>query len=422
MNNTILLASGFGLALLLDLVMIAARAGLRNSTLARLLQLREQKNINIDRTLGLMQAVSRSYAAMHLLQSLARLFMLGLLFLLIPWGQAWPLAVSLIVLLSAGLLTAWCEWIVERTTARNPEQTIIRLSPLIQIATKLLSPLVSFSLFLSGDTPEKEEHPGSVTEDELKTLVDAGQQGGFLEQEERKMIHSIFQLGDTLAREIMVPRIDVLALDLETPFAEAVDSLLKSGYSRVPVYKDTVDNIMGLLYAKDLIKLWRDDNTPIDSLEALLRDPYFVPEAKKIDQLLAEMQNRHVHMAIVVDEYGGVAGLVTLEDIIEEIFGEIQDEYDAEELTYQILPGGEYLFSGRVDLDDFNEIMDTKLPVEEADTLGGFLYMRFGHVPTSGESVQEDGLILTVEQVSSRRIRKVSVRKFSGDEDAQPSE
>ncbi len=175
------------------------------------------------------------------------------------------------------------------------------------------------------------------------------------------MIHSIFELSETLAREIMVPRIDVLALDVHTPSDEAVDALLSSHFSRMPVYQDSVDNILGLLYAKDLLRVWREGNQTV-SLHTLLRPAHFVPEAKKINELLEEMQIRRVHMAIIVDEYGGVAGLVTLEDIVEEILGEIQDEYDqGEELPYQPLGDGEYLFQGRIDLDDFNEVMSSNL-------------------------------------------------------------
>ena len=167
-----------------------------------------------------------------------------------------------------------------------------------------------------------------MTEDTFKTLVDIGQQNGTIEQEESKMIQSIFQLGDTLTREIMVPRIDVQALDINTPMDEAVDLLISSGFSRVPVYDETIDRVLGLLYAKDLLKIWREGNKHGDIQRNLLREPYFVPEAKKIDELLTEMQSQRFHMAVVVDEYGGIAGLVTLEDIVEEVLGEIQDEYD----------------------------------------------------------------------------------------------
>jgi CBS domain containing-hemolysin-like protein len=269
---------------------------------------------------------------------------------------------------------------------------------------------------------EAQEGGSIVTEDELKTLVDAGEQEGILEQGEGKMIISIFQLGDTLVREIMVPRIDIVAVELSTPLLEAIDTLLESGFTRVPVFEETVDNVVGLLYAKDLLKVWREGNSEEESLDSLLREAYFVPEAKKVDELLADLQSRRVHMAVVVDEYGGVAGLVTLEDIIEEIFGEIQDEYDEEELPYQILDGGDYLFQGRMDLDDFNDVMSCNLPKDEADTLSGFIYRRLGHVPAAGESVQEDGLLLTVEQVSGRRIRKVRAEQLPVDEEEADAE
>jgi Mg2+/Co2+ transporter CorC len=161
------------------------------------------------------------------------------------------------------------------------------------------------------------------------------------------------------------------------------------------------------LYAKDLLRVWRTGGQ-LNSLRDLLRPAYFVPEAKKVDELLTELQAQRIHMAIVVDEYGGVAGLVTLEDIVEEIVGEILDEYDqAEEAPYQVLKTGEHIFLGRVDLDDFNEIMSSNLPSDEADTIGGFMYSRIGRVPEVGEKVKEDTLLLTVEQVSGRRIRKV---------------
>jgi CBS domain containing-hemolysin-like protein len=180
----------------------------------------------------------------------------------------------------------------------------------------------------------------------------------------------------------------------------------------VPVFEERVDNIIGILYAKDLLKVWRDGNGSGDDIRSLLREPYFVPEAKKVDELLAEMQHRRVHMAIVVDEYGGVAGAVTLEDIIEEILGEIQDEFDVEDMPFQVMEDGSFVFRGRIDLDDFNQIMDSSLPPEEADTLSGFIYGRLGHVPVAGERVEVDGLRLSVEQVSNRRIRLVRARRI----------
>jgi CBS domain containing-hemolysin-like protein len=248
----------------------------------------------------------------------------------------------------------------------------------------------------------------AMTEDDLRIWVEEDQSNGSLEKGERKMIYSIFQFGETLAREIMVPRIDVVALDIDTPLEEAVQALSKSGHSRLPVYEETIDNIIGLLYAKDLLALRRSKDSPLRAMKDMLRPAYFVPEAKKVDELLAEMQSNRIHMAVVVDEYGGVAGLVTLEDIMEEIIGEVQDEYDqAEEMLYQQVTPDEYVFQGRIDLGDFNEIMGSNLSKETADTLAGFIYGEIGRVPAGGETVAVDGLNLTVEQVTGRRIRKV---------------
>lgn len=205
----------------------------------------------------------------------------------------------------------------------------------------------------------------------------------------------------------MVPRIDILGLEINTSLEEAIQALDRSGHSRVPVYEETIDNVVGLLYAKDLLRA-RMENGDLQSLRHLLRPAYFVPETKKVDELLREMQARSVHLALVVDEYGGIAGLVTLEDIVEEIVGEIRDEYDqSEEQIYEKIGPDEYIFHGRIDLDDFNNVMGTSLEKEAADTLGGYIYSQIGRVPVGGERIETDDLILTVEQVSGRRIRRV---------------
>jgi CBS domain containing-hemolysin-like protein len=233
-----------------------------------------------------------------------------------------------------------------------------------------------------------------------------------LEKEERQMIYSIFQFRDTLVREIMIPRIDVQALENTTTIPEAVDALSRTGHSRAPVFEETIDNVTGLLYAKDLLKV-RSEDQPIALHPELLRPTHYVPETKRVDELMAEMQNSRIHMAIVVDEYGGVAGLVTLEDIMEEIVGEIQDEYDqAEEMSYQKVGPDEYVFLGRIDLDDFNEVMVSHLTKDSADTLAGYIYGKIGRIPAGGEQLHADGVELTVEQVSGRRIRKVRARRL----------
>jgi CBS domain containing-hemolysin-like protein len=328
----------------------------------------------------------------------------------LPWLS--PLITATGLALLATLLIFWLEWLAAEGGRHAAEAWALGLVPLVRVLAFVLAPLTALPLALSGaDSSDNEESQGSMVE-ELKTLVDAGERDGTLELGEQRMLRSIFELGDTLAREIMVPRIDILALEASTSLAAAVDALLETGHTRVPVYEDSVDNVLGLLYAKDLLRVWREGDTT-GSLKDLLRPAYFVPEAKKVNELLDEMQARRIHMAIVIDEYGGVAGLVTLEDIVEEIIGEVRDEFDQlEESPYQEIEEGEIIFLGRVDLDDFNGMMGTNLLKDEADTIGGFMYNRIGRVPESGESIHVEELELTAEQVSGRRIRKIRARRI----------
>jgi CBS domain containing-hemolysin-like protein len=334
--------------------------------------------------------------------------MLFLAAVLVEQTAWWIVAIAMIF----GAFGLFClEWGISSLVGRDPEKWAQCFAPFVGALRIVLYPLTALPLALSQGQRRDQELSNLVSEAELMSMVDASHKEGVLEGDEREMIYSIFHFGDTLAREIMVPRIYITALDVELSIKQAVEALLESGHSRLPVYEDTIDHILGLLYARDLLHLWQE-GAEGKSLREVLRPAFFVPEAKKVDELMAEMQAQRFHMAMVVDEYGGIAGLVTLEDIVEEIVGEIQDEYDqSEELPYQVVDESTYIFQGRIGLDDFNELMDSRLPVDEADTLGGFIYGQIGRVPASGESLQVEGLLLTVEQVTGRRIRKVRAQK-----------
>lgn len=317
------------------------------------------------------------------------------------------------ILLGVGILMGLLEFLVDNLALRNPERWAVRLSAVAYAVRIIMAPLSwlmsRFAMRIDGHAEER-SYP-LVTEEEIMTLVDAGEEDGVIEEEEKAMIYSIFQLADTLVREVMVPRIDMLAFERETSLVEATESLLRTGFSRAPVFAETIDNIVGLLYAKDILAAWKEGGQH-ETVHNLCREAYFVPEAKRVDDLLTEMQVKQVHMAIVVDEYGGTAGLVTIEDLVEEIVGEIRDEYDyAEELPFQKLQEGEFLFSGRIDLDDVNLMTEAQLPKETSETLGGFIYSRLGKVPVKGEVVEAGGLKLVVEEVSGRRIRKIRARR-----------
>jgi len=398
----------FVVLLLIDVMLVAIRASILNSRLAILITLREENPAQAARTMELLEK-PRLRASLRLAVVLDHFMILGVsIWLYLQLVNAVPSLLQALLLLSlAALIILFIEFGIERLVLPRAESWAIRLSGLAFGIDLLLSPVSSLLIAVLGSPLMLQQRMVPVTEDELKSWVEEGQPEGSLEQGERKMIYSIFHFGDTLAREVMVPRIDILGLEINTSLEEAIQALDRSGHSRVPVYEETIDNVVGLLYAKDLLRA-RMENGDLQSLRHLLRPAYFVPETKKVDELLREMQARSVHLALVVDEYGGIAGLVTLEDIVEEIVGEIRDEYDqSEEQIYEKIGPDEYIFHGRIDLDDFNNVMGTSLEKEAADTLGGYIYSQIGRVPVGGERIETDDLILTVEQVSGRRIRRV---------------
>ncbi len=251
-----------------------------------------------------------------------------------------------------------------------------------------------------------------VTDDEIRMLADVGEEEGTIEADENEMIHGVLELGDTRVREIMVPRIDIQCVSAEATLGEALDRIVRTGHSRIPVFRETSDNIVGILYAKDLLPLLVSPNPPEHLPSSYVRPAIYIPESKRVDDLLTEMRRAKNHMVIVMDEYGGTAGLVTIEDILEEIVGEIQDEYDTEEeLPVQHQLDGSIVVDGKLPIDEVNELMETDLPTGEFDTIGGFVVGQLGRAPVPGEEVSYDGLRLVVEAVEARRLLRVHIFK-----------
>ncbi len=347
-------------------------------------------------------------------------------------GMAMPTASGVAVLsiafLVAVVLLLFGETLPDLVALKNPEQIALSLAWILHLFSIPFTPLAKLimriSQLVAGPTSTDHAALSLVTEEEIKTLVDAGQEEGVIEEDEKEMIYSIFRFGDTAAREVMVPRIDVVAVDVETPLEDALRIMVGAGHSRMPVYQGSIDNTQGILYAKDILALQvttepTEDNPPI---ARLLRPAHFVPESKKLDDLLADMQLRKVHIAIVVDEYGGTAGIVTIEDILEEIVGEIQDEYDSEEATFQLMANDEYVFNARIDLDDVNDLLGTRYPTEQGDTLGGFIFSQLGKVPTPGEVIESDGYRIEVLSVVNRRIHQVRISPLPIEQPAEAGE
>jgi putative hemolysin len=327
------------------------------------------------------------------------------------WGTAGRLAGLLVGALVIG------EVIPKALAVRDPSATARLLAGPMVGLTALLWPLITlinlptrplYRLLSGQDAPRAP----LVTEEELRLLVNVGEEEGLIERDERVMIEGVMAFGDTLVREIMVPRVDIVGLEQHTGLAKAMDAVSSSGHSRIPVYDETLDSVIGILYAKDLIPALRTGSLemPIDSL---LRAPHFVPETMKVNALLEDLQRRKVHMAIIVDEYGGTAGLATIEDLIEQIVGEIQDEYDTGDPSIQPVSEGEFIVDSRVLIDDINDLLDIELRPADAERIGGLIYERLGRVPRVGDVVDLEVATATVLAVKGVRAQKLRIVRRS---------
>ena len=322
----------------------------------------------------------------------------------------YKLTVALLLLYVFGstLFLILIESAVTAITGKNPQKTADNLAGFCSLISKLFVPLylLTHRLIPKPVSPP----PADIEKEEshLKDWVENIPENTILEQDEKKMIRSIVHFSNTMIREIMIPRVEIDALELETPLDEAARLIQESGHSRVPIYNDEIDRIVGVLYAKDLLQAYVEQR--IVTISDLMRQPLFAPESKMAGDLLNEMKSSGIHMAVVVDEYGGTSGIVSMEDIVEEIVGEIRDEYDdREEELVQEIGKDEYSFLGRIDLEDVNEYLGTHLTRESADTLAGFLYSQIGKIPTLKEKVEAEGWVFEIEELSGRRIQRVRV-------------
>ncbi len=274
--------------------------------------------------------------------------------------------------------------------------------------------LTAIDLLVSRLTPAiglrlKEED--SVTHEEVKAIVKLAEEEGILEEQEKDMIHSIFEFSETIVREIMTPRTDAVSVDVNSTLQEAIEVIQEKGHSRIPAYEDNIDNIVGIVYAKDLLGLSASNYQ--SNLKKFIREAIFIPETTSIEDILHQMKKAKCHIAIVVDEYGGMSGLVTLEDIIEEIIGEIQDEYDKDKTPeFTEINPNHYMVDAQMNIDDFSQKINFTFPSDEDyDTIGGFALSIFGKFPSRGEQISFQNLKITVKEISNRRILKLDIKK-----------
>ena len=328
------------------------------------------------------------------------------------------LSLLFVTIILALFTIVFAELIPKSIALAAPERFALVLSRPIDLLIRLFGPIVSIlngiTRWVARSLGVDMNQEAQISADELRLIVERGGEQGVLEAEEEQMINAVIELGERRVHEVMVPRVAIAGLGADASLEEAIDLVVDVGHSRIPVYRDSIDDVVGILYAKDLLPYLKTNAGPRPALRKLLRPPVLVPESMTIDDLLHELQRRKVHIAIVLDEYGGTAGLVTIEDLLEEIVGEIQDEYDVEEPMVARLSDHEARVDGRADVDELLELFDLDLKLEDAeeyDTVGGLMYHRIGGVPAPGDSIEVDGLRLTVESTDGRRVGKVLVTR-----------
>jgi len=426
-------------------IFVAAEIALVTVRRTRITQLADEGDRNARRVQGLIAQPGRflavtqigltflgflasAYAAVNLTSHLQALFdSSGIGFLA---SSAEALALIIVTLLLSLFTIIFGELVPKSLALAHTERFALTLSAPIAGLLRLLGPLVGLLTAITTNVARAlgagDIAQGVMSTEELKILVERGGEQGILEAEEEQMIHAVIELGDQRIHEVMVPRTSMVTLAADATLEQAIDTVIEEGHSRVPVYDKTIDEIIGILYAKDLLPLMKGTVAERPALRSLLRTPVFVPESMSVDDLLHEFQRRMVHLAVVLDEYGGTAGLVTIEDLLEEIVGEIQDEYDEEEPMVVQLSDDEARVDGRADVDDLAELFGVELSLEdedEYDTVGGLVYHRVGGVPKPGDQVKVSGLTLTVETTDGRRVAKVLVvRDRDGEGDDGPDE
>jgi CBS domain containing-hemolysin-like protein len=326
------------------------------------------------------------------------------------WGNL-GIAIGIATGISTFLILVFGEIAPKTVAIRNAEKLSILVAPVIVALQFVVKPIAYLIGFLSrpivhlfgGKTPDKGPF---ITEEDIHIILATGEKQGVIEEEERQMISSIFDFGDTIVREVMTPRPDIIAADVNSSREDLINTVIESGHSRIPVYDGNMDNVIGLVYAKDLLKKGKED------VREYIRAAVFIPETKKVAELLHEMQSARTHLAIIVDEYGITAGLVTLEDLVEEIVGEIHDEFERDEKTIEKIDDNTYVVDGKLTLKDLNEQLGTFLPEKDYDTIGGYVFGELGKAPAVGDAVRYENILIGVERILRRRITRVKIIKL----------
>jgi len=325
--------------------------------------------------------------------------------------------IGIAILLMTILIVFFAKLLPKSIVCRNPDRFLLISAPVIQPVIRLLVPVSQMFARLADSVAGKEAKNmwcgSAITEDDIKAMINLSEERGSLKEEEKELLHKVFEFGDTLASEAMRPRTDIVSVPATMTLQDVLSLVSDFGYSRYPVIEETVDTVIGILYIKDiLVAMASGEVKREDEIQRFIRPAYFIPENKRVSELLAEMQRERFQIAIVIDEYGGTAGLVTLEDLIEKIVGSIHDELEAEERDVQIVDEKNFVVSGQSALDEVNELLDTSLQSNDFNTLGGFLFGLFGRMPRVGEQLKYKNLRFEVLDLEGRKISKIKITKL----------
>ena len=390
-------------------VVAAAEAALERASDVRIQALAARGNRQAKRIVGDVGQPGRYLGALTAARVMTAATIVGL-FAFLGVRSASDLAGAFGFSLIGGVYVAFIQMTVGLVVARSPELAALQLSGVARV-TSLVFAVPAFVLGLPSRVVARSIRAVSRDPDtDILTLVEREEAAGGVEEQERRMIRGIIALEDKTAREIMVPRIDMAVADIDSRIEEVAAIVTERGYSRVPVFRENIDDVVGIVYAKDLLRALTNGSRE-RPLSELLREPFFIPESKHLDELLQEMQSRRIHMAIVVDEYGGTAGLVTIEDLLEEIVGEIEDEYDVARPAMEIISDDEVVLDAGTTTDVLKELFDYEIESEDFDTIGGFLIHQLGRLPLVGDEIEVDGLNLRVLSMAGRRIRRLRVAR-----------
>jgi putative hemolysin len=407
-----------GVSVLLAAFFAAAETAIVFSNKMQLGRLSESGNTGAKTVLALVQARDQLHSTLLLAETffivLSSILAAAIAVELLSWTFS---AAALATLVTTVTVVFFAKLAPKGMACRNPDRFAVFVAPLLQFIMKALSPvsrlLTGAADLIVGPGPHGISCSTVVTEEDIKAMINLGEERGSLKEEEKELLHKVFEFGDTLASEAMRPRTEIVSVSSEVILRDVFSLVSEHGYSRYPVIENTVDTVIGILYIKDiLVAMSSGEVKREDGIRQFIRPAYFIPENKRVSELLSEMQRERFQIAIVIDEYGGTAGLVTLEDLIEEIVGSIHDELETGEKDVQIVDEKNIVISGQSALDEVNELLSTNLQSKDFNTLGGFLFGLFGRMPKVGEQLKYKDLKLEVLELEGRKISKIKITKL----------